>query len=77
VGLPDGWGRVPFVGHGHQQRWQVLCGAEPNGCDSPTSSTFSLYLTIKLHRNMSDFHILPQYLKEIYEIGGDKVLFIL
>jgi hypothetical protein len=32
VGRPDGWGRVPFVGRGPQQRRGVLGGAESNGC---------------------------------------------
>jgi hypothetical protein len=30
VGLPDGWGRVSFVGRGRQQRPRVICGAELN-----------------------------------------------
>jgi hypothetical protein len=32
MGRLDGWGIVPFVGRGPQQRRRVLCGAEHNGC---------------------------------------------
>jgi hypothetical protein len=31
VGRCDGWGSLPFVRCGPQQR-RVVCGAEPNGC---------------------------------------------
>lgn len=29
VQRPDGWARVPFVGHG-PHRWRVVCGARRN-----------------------------------------------